>query len=372
MNRETKKARSIFILVGVVLVVAVAIVLRLSSTTASTTATQEETKWKESYDVDALKEIYFAGGCFWGVEEYFSRVPGIYDTTVGYANGTTDNPSYEDVCHGNTGHVETVCVRYAPDKISLLTLAEQFFKIINPTSLNRQGNDTGSQYRTGIYFVDQTDEEIIAEVVAREQGKYTAPIMTELLPLTRYYPAEEYHQNYLKKNPNGYCHINFDSLKNIPPLEVSLVNPANYVKPSDAELRETLTPAQYNVTQNAGTEPSFSGMYWDSHEPGLYVDVVTGEPLFSSADKYDSGCGWPSFTKPIDPNIIVQKADSSFGMVRTEVRSRAGNSHLGHVFSDGPKDKGGLRYCINSVSIRFIRYDDMKSEGYSEFMTLVK
>ena len=325
-----------------------------------------------SISTDNLKDIYFAGGCFWGVESYFSRMPGVYDVTVGYANGNTKNPTYEDVSYRNTGHAETVHVQYAPEMINLKTLTEHFFKIINPISVNKQGNDVGSQYRTGIYYVDEADRETIAAVMGLEQQKYEKPIVTELLPLSNYYLAEEYHQDYLVKNPNGYCHISFDSLSDLLEDQKMVVDPAKYTKPSDEELRKVLTPEQYNVTQLAGTEAAFSGAYWDNHEPGLYVDVVTGEPLFSSADKFDSGCGWPSFTKPIDPDVIVEKVDNSYGMVRTEVRSRVGNSHLGHVFDDGPADKGGLRYCINSVSIRFIPYDDMEKEGYGEFRTLIQ
>jgi peptide methionine sulfoxide reductase msrA/msrB len=319
-----------------------------------------------------LKDIYFAGGCFWGVESYFAQMPGVYDAAVGYANGDTENPTYEDVSYRGTGHAETVHVQYDPDSISLKTLTEHFFKIINPVSVNQQGNDVGSQYRTGIYYVDEADKDALAAVVAEEQKKYDKPIATELMPLSNFYLAEEYHQDYLEKNPGGYCHIDFSSLNELFEARKITVDPAGYSKPSDEALRKTLTPEQYNVTQLADTEAAFSGAYWDNHEPGLYVDVVTGEPLFSSADKFDSGCGWPSFTKPIDPAVIAENEDTSFGMVRTEVRSRVGDSHLGHVFPDGPADKGGLRYCINSVSIRFIPYDDIEKEGYAEFKPLVQ
>ena len=319
-----------------------------------------------------LKDIYFAGGCFWGVEAYFARMPGVYDATVGYANGNTENPTYEQVSYEDTGHAETVHVQYDPDVISLKTLTEHFFKIVNPISLNQQGNDVGSQYRTGMFYTDEADKEALAVVMAEEQKKYDKPIVTELLPLSNFYLAEEYHQDYLVKNPNGYCHVDFSSLNDLLESPKIVVDPAKYSKPLDEELRKILTPEQYNVTQLADTEAAFSGAYFDNHDPGLYVDVVTGEPLFSSADKYDSGCGWPSFTKPIDPAVIIENVDNSFGMTRTEVRSRVGDSHLGHVFPDGPADKGGLRYCINSVSIRFIPFDDMEKEGYGEFKPLVQ
>lgn len=322
-------------------------------------------------NVENLREIYFAGGCFWGVEEYFSRIPGVYDVVSGYANGKTENPSYEEVCHNGTGHAETVHIWYDPDIVSLKTLTEQLFKIINPTSERRQGNDVGNQYRTGVYYIDESELEILQEVFDAEQEKYTLEIKTELIPLENFYPAEEYHQDYLQKNPNGYCHVDFSSLDEIElETQAGLVDPKDYTKPSDEEIKKMLTPEQYAVTQKADTEQAFANEYFDNHEAGLYVDVVTGEPLFSSRDKYDSGCGWPSFTKPIDPAVVVEYEDYSYGLTRTEVRSRVGDSHLGHVFEDGPADKGGLRYCINSLSLRFIPYDEMEQEGYGEYMPL--
>ncbi len=324
-----------------------------------------------SFDTSNLQDIYFAGGCFWGTEAYLARVPGVYDATVGYANGNTKNPTYEDVCTRNTGHAETVHVLYDPEIISLEKLTEQFFKTINPTSVNRQGNDMGSQYRSGIYYVNETDKDIIASVVQEEQTKYEKAIVTEVLPLENYYLAEEYHQDYLEKNPDGYCHVSFDSLNDHRTEDVT-VDPSLYTKPSDDELHKKLSPEEYNVTQNAATERSFTGKFWDNTEVGLYVDVATGEPLFTPTDKFDSGCGWPSFTKPIDDEVIVEESDESFGMTRTEVRSRVGDSHLGHVFEDGPIDKGGLRYCINSASLKFIPYADMEKEGYAEFIKLIK
>lgn len=338
---------------------------------AKDTEMAEESVDTVKINTDNLKDIYFAGGCFWGVEEYFSQIPGVYDVTSGYANGNTENPSYEEVCSGS-GHAETVHVQYDPGVVSLETLTKQLFKIINPVSKNRQGNDSGSQYRTGVYYTDEADRAVIQEVFDAEQEKYDEEIATELLPLEAFYLAEDYHQDYLKKNPGGYCHIDFSSLSDVQAEAAGeiKVDPSKYTKPSDDKIKEMLTPEQYNVTQENGTEPAFSNEYFDNHEAGLYVDVVTGEPLFSSADKFDSGCGWPSFTKPIDPDVIVEKPDNSYGMMRTEVRSRVGDSHLGHVFNDGPAEKGGLRYCIDSVSIRFIPYEDMEEEGYGEFMPL--
>jgi peptide methionine sulfoxide reductase msrA/msrB len=336
------------------------------------TNTSSVTQTRNVADPDDLDEIYYAGGCFWGVEEYFSRIPGVYDVTSGYANGNTENPTYEEVCAGS-GHAETVRVRYDPGVVSLKTLTEQFFKIINPLSVGRQGADVGNQYRTGVYYTDESDLETIQKVFDAVRESYKQEIATELLPLENYFPAEEYHQDYLKKNPYGYCHIDFSTLDNIKlETEAIKVDPSKYTKPPDKEIREMLSSAQYSVTQEGATEPSYSGVYYENHEPGLYVDVVTGEPLFSSADKYDSGCGWPSFTKPIDPDVVVEYTDGAYGLRRTEVRSRVGNSHLGHVFEDGPKEAGGLRYCINSLSLRFIPYGKMEESGYGEFKPLCR
>lgn len=329
--------------------------------------------------MEDFKEIWLAGGCFWGVEAFMARVQGVIDASVGYANGKTENPTYEDVCHRGTGHAETVHVLYDPDRTDLKTLLHYFFMIIDPTTRNRQGNDWGAQYRTGVYYKDPADLHVIREGIAEEQKKYKKPIVTEVEPLVNFYLAEEYHQNYLEKNPGGYCHVDLSLLDNpdesLPLPEVQCCHscePIRYTKPDDAVLREKLTKEQYAVTQENKTERPFSNEYWNNHEKGLYVDIVTGEPLFTSADKFDSGCGWPSFTRPINPAVVTRHEDNSFGMARVEVRSHAGDSHLGHVFTDGPRDKGGLRYCINSASLRFIPLADMEREGYGEFVPLVK
>lgn len=318
------------------------------------------------------RDIYFAGGCFWGVEEYFSRIPGVLDAVSGYANGNTLNPGYREVCSGRTGHAETVRVSYDPSRVSLRTLAGQLFKIIDPLSLNRQGNDTGTQYRTGIYYTEEEDLPVLKAVMAAEQAKHTRPLAVELLPLRNFSPAEEYHQDYLKKNPYGYCHISFESLKDLPAEARVTVDPSPWRRPSREELEKTLSPEAYAVTQEAATEAPFSGAYWQNDRPGLYVDIVTGEPLFSSADKFDAGCGWPSFARPVDPDVVTEHRDTSHGMIRTEVRSRAGDAHLGHVFDDGPRQLGGLRYCINSAALRFVPYEDMEKEGYGRYMSLVR
>jgi peptide methionine sulfoxide reductase msrA/msrB len=312
-----------------------------------------------TYDKLFLKEIWLAGGCFWGVEAFFKRVYGVAATSVGYANGMTRNPTYHEIAE--TGHAETVHISYDPEKITLKMLIEIYLKIVDPTSLNRQGNDMGTQYRTGIYFKDQEDEKIILEVLEGEQKKSGAKFAIEVLPLDNYFLAEEYHQEYLEKNPGGYCHIDFSKLKDL----------AEDARPSKEVLKKTLTDLQYKVTQEKGTEPAFANEYWDNHAKGIYVDIVSGEPLFISSDKFDSGTGWPSFTKPVDGKAVVVKTDIGFGMIRKEVRSKAGDSHLGHVFDDGPKDKGSLRYCMNSAALRFIPVEEMETNGYGKYISLI-
>ena len=323
-----------------------------------------ENKMNTTIQSEDIREIYLAGGCFWGIEAYMERIYGVKDATSGYANGKTDKTNYQMI--GSTDHAETVHVTYDANKVSLDKLLKYYFQVIDPTSLNKQGNDRGRQYRTGIYYQNEQDKAVILKEIQIQQAKYKDKIQVEVEPLRHYIPAEDYHQDYLKKNPNGYCHIDLEQASNI------IIDPNDYPKPSDAELKAKLTPLQYSVTHKKDTEHSFSNEYWDNKEPGLYVDITTGEPLFSSADKYDSGCGWPSFTKPIDKNVVTYNTDTSFNMVRTEVLSRSGKAHLGHVFDDGPKDKGGLRYCINSAAIKFIPLAQMEKENYGYLINLVK
>lgn len=313
------------------------------------------------------KEIYLAGGCFWGTEHFFKQINGVRKTEVGYANGRTANPLYEQVCRNNTGHAETVRVIYDEEEVTLPLLLELYFKTIDPTSLNRQGGDVGTQYRTGIYYTDQVDRPVIEAEIAKLAKTYAKPIVIEVRPLKNFYKAEEYHQDYLDKNKNGYCHI-------APELFV-MAREANrkikkYARPDEATLRRTLTEMQYNVTRKNGTEPPFRNAYFDEFREGIYVDIISGEPLFVSTDKFDSGCGWPAFSKPISKSLITENVDKSHGMTRVEVRSSKSDAHLGHVFTDGPADKGGLRYCINSASLRFIPKDRMKVEGYGSYLNL--
>ena len=336
-----------------------------------------------------IRTIYLAGGCFWGTEHFLGLVHGVQSTEVGYANSRVPNPSYREVCTGKTGAAETVKVEYDAAEVSLPFLLSLYYQTIDPTSLNKQGNDRGTQYRTGIYYTEPSQLPLIEKSLAELQAHYSKPLAIEVGPIENFYPAEEYHQDYLDKNPGGYCHINpglFKLAKEV--RDTTLMNkeaaqsvsqemPAEapkkvYTKPSDAELRKKLTPLQYEVTQNAATERPYSNEYDREFRPGIYVDIVTGEPLFLSTDKYESGCGWPAFSKPISQDVVKGYRDLSHGMNRIEVRSANGDSHLGHVFNDGPADKGGLRYCINSASLKFIPLADMQKEGYGELIPLVK
>ncbi len=314
------------------------------------------------YSGQELDDIWLAGGCFWGVEAYMNRVYGVANVTSGYANGRTENPSYRDIA--TTGHAETVHIQYDPLRVTLDDLLFHYFRIIDPTVQNRQGNDVGEQYRTAIFYSKEKDRAIIEGYLAKEQEKYSERIVTQAALLQGFYPAESYHQDYLEKNPGGYCHIQLNDILDIPPV----VDQRLYSQPDDAELRDTLSELVFHVMRENGTEPAFNNAYWDNHENGLYVDAITGEPLFFSSDKFDSGTGWPSFTRPVIPQVIQEKLDWSGGMVRTEVRSRAGNNHLGHVFKDGPSNQGGLRYCINSAALRFIPVVDMEGEGYGQLI----
>ena len=313
------------------------------------------------YSQSKYKEIYLAGGCFWGVEEYFDNILGVVYTNVGYANGDTQTTDYSSI--NTTGHTETIYLVYDPEIITLDRILEYFYSVIEPTSLNKQGNDVGTQYRTGIYYVDDEDLDTINKVTKVEQEKYNEKIVTEIEPIENYILAEDYHQDYLKKNPNGYCHIDLSNI----PQQKPFIKARDYEKPISSEIEEKLSDLEYSITQENATEPSFSNPLWDNEEEGLYVDIVTGEPLFLSSNKFNSGSGWPSFTRPIQNEVIVLKRDASAGMERVEARSRIGNSHLGHVFTDGPKSEGGLRYCINGGALEFIPVSDFELEGYGDF-----
>ncbi|AMD18450.1 peptide methionine sulfoxide reductase [Methanobrevibacter sp. YE315] len=283
------------------------------------------------------KVIYLAGGCFWGVEAFISRLKGVNQTEVGYANGLDLAPTYEKVCTGKTGHAETVKVTYNPEIISLEDILESFFKIIDPFSKNRQGNDIGTQYRTGIYWQEESQKSIVLNFLKQKQRESEKNIVVEARAIGSFYPAESYHQKYLERNPEGYCHV-----------DLNLIDDKEF---------DHLTPEEYKITQLSMTEAPFSGKYDDFFEEGVYVDAVNGEVLFSSDDKYDSGCGWPAFKKPISDDKIIRHRDFSHETTRIEVRSAKANSHLGHLFHDGPG--GSARYCINSAALKFIPKDEV-------------
>lgn len=301
--------------------------------------------------------IYLAGGCFWGVEGYFKKLSGVYETEVGYANGKAADTDYANVAA--TDHAETVKVCYDKSKISLEEILLHYFRIIDPLSVNRQGNDIGRQYRTGVYYTDDSDSKIIDKIFHYEEELH-GPIAVEKSALKNFIKAEDYHQDYLDKNPGGYCHIDI-SLSSKPLFD------EKYTMPSDDELRDMLDNTAYNVMRKASTEAPGTSPLNDEFRTGIYVDKITGEPLFCSADKFDAGCGWPSFSKPITTEKLTEHVDTSHMMVRTEVVSKNSNSHLGHVFDDGPIDKGGLRYCINGAALRFIPYEKMDEEGYGDY-----
>ncbi|MGL4986084.1 MAG: peptide-methionine (S)-S-oxide reductase MsrA [Treponemataceae bacterium] len=312
-----------------------------------------------------MKTIYLAGGCFWGTEHYLKQLNGVTKTSVGYANSIIENPTYRQVCQGITEAAETVEVEYNPQVLSLGFLLDMFFLSINPVSLNQQGNDHGTQYRTGIYYTEEQDFIVAKKSLKELQKKYSDPIAVEVLPLKNYYPAEIDHQDYLVNNPQGYCHIS-PSLFAI--AKKAKDNSLFYRKKTQEELKNQLSSVQYEVTQNNKTEAPFENEYHANEGQGIYVDITTNEPLFLSTDKFISGCGWPSFSKPIHSTSTVVRDDFSHNMARKEVRSKIGDSHLGHVFTDGQKEAGGLRYCINSTALKFVKKADMQKEGYGEYL----
>lgn len=323
---------------------------------------------------DSVKELYLAGGCFWGTEHFIKQIEGVVETEVGFANGHTPDPTYKAVYTDSTGYAETVKVVYNPQRLNLEVLLNLFFIAIDPTSINKQGNDRGTRYRTGIYYVNEEDTVVINRVFAEQQRHIRKNIVVERLPLKNYFSAEEYHQDYLDKKPNGYCHLpqelfNYAYKAN----RHTEYSDSTFVKPSEAALRHLLTPLQYHVTQEEGTERPFKNEYFDEFRSGIYVDIVSGQPLFVSDDKFESGCGWPSFSRPIDDALLVESEDFRVpGRKRTEIKAKLSGSHLGHVFNDGPAEKGGLRYCIDSASLKFIPKEEMEAAGYGKYILLVK